>query len=97
VVTRDANESGDLLREINAHNQSGSVTRLWFDNGAVHLAIDVLPDNLMGLAQRLRLLANEAGRLRGVLDPFAAESALPPKRRTRRRTTKPKVQPEVWD
>lgn len=97
VVTRDANESADLLREINAHNQSGSVTRLWFDNRAVHLAIDVLPDNLLGLAQRLRLLSNEAKRLRGVLEPFAAETSLPPRRRTGRRTSKPKVQPEVWD
>ena len=97
VVTRDANESADLLREINAHNQSGSVTRLWFDNGAVHLAIDLLADNLAGLAQRLRLLSNEAGRLRGVLEPFAAEASLPPKRRTRRRPLAPKVQPEVWD
>jgi hypothetical protein len=97
VVTRDANESADLLREINAHNQSGSVTRLWFDNRAVHLAIDVLPDNLVGLAQRLRLLSNEAKRLRGVLEPFAAETSLPPRRRTRRGTTTPKVQPEVWD
>ena len=97
VVTRDANESSELLREINAHNQGGSVTRLWFENGAVHLAIDVLPDNLVGLAQRLRMLSCEAGRLRGVLEPFAAEAPLPPKRRARRRTSTPKAQPEVWD
>jgi hypothetical protein len=70
---------------------------LWFDNRAVHLAIDVLPDNLMGLAQRLRLLSNEAKRLRGVLEPFAADTSLPPRRRTRRGTNTPKVQPEVWD
>lgn len=97
AVTRDANESAELLREINAHNQSGTVTRLWFDKGVVHLAIDILSDNLLGLAQRLRLLSTEAGRLRGVLEPFAAEAALPPQRRSRRRTVKPKVQPEVWD
>lgn len=97
VVTRDANESAELLREINVHNQTGSITRMWFDNGAVHLAIDVLPDHLIGLAQHLRLLSAEASRLRGVLEPFAAESALPPKRRARRRTAKPKTQPEVWD
>lgn len=97
VITRGAHESAELLRELNAHNQTGSITRLWFDNGAVHLAIDVLPDNLAGLAQYLRLLSKEASRLHGVLEPFAAEVALPPKRRTRRRTTKVKVQPEVWD
>ncbi|MGA1110655.1 MAG: hypothetical protein ACO3VO_03565 [Ilumatobacteraceae bacterium] len=97
VVTRNANESSELLREINAHNQNGLITRLWFDRGSVHLAIDVLPDNLVGLAQRIRMLATEAGRLRGVLDPFAAESSMPPTPRARRRQTKPKVQPEVWD
>jgi len=97
VVVSDANESAELLREINAHNQSGSVTRLWFENSAVHLAIDTLPDNLMGLAQHLRMLSNVAGRLHGVLEPFAAELALPPKRRTRRRSATPREQPEVWD
>ncbi len=94
VVTRDANESAELLREINEHNQAGSITRLWFANDAVHLAVDLPPDNLMVLAARLRHLANEAKRLQGVLEPFAAEAALAPRRR--RASPRAKRQPEIW-
>jgi hypothetical protein len=49
------------------------------------------------LAHRLRHLAREAGRLRGVLEPFAAEDALPRRRTRRRRASTVERQPEVWD
>ena len=98
IVTRNANESSELLREINAHNNSGSLTRLWFANGSVSSAIEVVRDNLHTFPNRLRHLAKEGRRLKGVLEPFAAEAALPtPVTKRRRRRANPKVQPEVWD
>ena len=98
IITRDCNESAELLREINCHNQGGSVVRLWYADGAVTSAIDLFPDNLHSLANRLRHLVREAGRLRGVLEPFAAEDALPARRtRRRRRPSTVERQPEVWD
>jgi hypothetical protein len=96
VIVREANESPELLREINAHNQAGSLTRLWHENGKVLLGIDLLADNLSVLTSRLRHLARVAKDMSGMLEPFAAEAALPPKRRFRRKKT-PTVQPEVWD
>jgi hypothetical protein len=96
VIVREANESPELLREINAHNKAGSLTRLWHENDKVLLGIDLLPDNLSVLTSRLRHLARVAKDLSGMLEPFAAEAALPPKRRIRRKKTST-VQPEVWD
>jgi len=96
VIVREANESPELLREINAHNKAGSLTRLWHENGKVLLGIDLLPDNLSVLSARLRHLARVAKDLSGMLEPFAAEAALPPKRRVRRKK-KTETQPEVWD
>lgn len=97
IITRQANESSELLREINDHNKSGVLTRLWFADSAVHFAIDLMPDNLTVLASRLRHLVKEAKRLSGVLDPFAAEPALAPARpKRRRRTVRKEQQPEVW-
>jgi len=96
IIVRSANESAELLREINAHNRGRSVSRLWLENDKVFLGVEILPDNIGVLPARLRHLASEATRLSGVLDPFAAEPALPaPKRR--RRKTKTEKQPEVWD
>ena len=98
IIARDCNESAELLREINCHNQGGSVVRLWFADGAVTSAIDLFPDNLHSLANRLRHLVREAVRLKGVLEPFAAEDALPVRRtRRRRRSSTADRQPEVWD
>lgn len=96
VVVQEANESAELLREINAHNRSSSVTRCWFDSGNVQLGLELLPDNLHVLASRLRHLVTDAGRLRGLLEPFAAEAPLPPPKR-RRRSPKPAQRPEIWD
>ncbi|MFM7390842.1 MAG: hypothetical protein ACKO2R_00090 [Actinomycetota bacterium] len=96
IVVRDANESAELLREINAHNCSGSITRCWFDGGTVNLGLELLPDNLHVLPARLRQLDSDVRRMKGVLDPFAAKAALPPKKR-RHRKTKTEKQPEVWD
>jgi len=96
IIVRNANESAELLREINAHNRGRSVSRLWLENDKVFLGVEILPDNIGVLPARLRHLASEATRLSGVLDPFAAEPALPPKKR-RRRKTKTEKQPEVWD
>jgi len=95
IVVRDANESAELLREINAHNCSGSITRCWFDKGTVNLGLDLLPDNLHVLPARLRQLGSDAQRMKGVLDPFAAEAALPAPKRKRRKKN-PDTQPEVW-
>ncbi|MGA1331976.1 MAG: hypothetical protein ACO31D_02350 [Ilumatobacteraceae bacterium] len=98
IIARDCNESAELLREINCHNQGGSVVRLWYANSAVTSAIDLFPDSLHSLARRLRHLVREATRLRGVLEPFAAEDALPTRRtRRRRRSSTADRQPEVWD
>ena len=60
------------------------------------LGIDLLADNLSVVTSRLRHLARVAKDMSGMLEPFAAEAALPPKRRIRRKKT-PTVQPEVWD
>ena len=98
IIARDCNESSALLREINCHNQGGSVVRLWWADGSVNSAIDLFPDSLHSLANRLRHLVREAARLRGVLEPFAAEDALPARRtRRRRRSSTVERQPEVWD
>lgn len=100
VIVRDANESTDLLREINDHNKSGAVTRLWFADNAVHSAIDLLADNLSVFSHRIRHLVGEAQRLSGILEPFAAEPAISPPRRKRRRTVRTdrtNPQPQVWD
>lgn len=95
IIVRNANESPELLRELNAHNRAGSVSRLWLENDKVLLGVDILPDNIGVLPARLRHLASEANRLSGMLDPFAAEPALPtPKRK--RREKKDDTQPEVW-
>jgi len=96
IIVRNANESAELLREINAHNRGRSVSRLWLENDKVFLGVEILPDNIGVLPARLRHVASEATRLSGILDPFAAEPALPPKKR-RRRKTKTEKQPEVWD
>lgn len=95
IVVRDANESADLLREINAYNCSGSITRGWFDEGKVYLGLDLLSDNLHVLAPRLRQLAADVTCWSGVLEPLAADEALPPRKRTRRSKTE-SSQPEVW-
>lgn len=96
VVVRHANESAELLREINAHNRVSSVTRCWFDSGNVHLGLELLPDSLHVLASRLRHLANDAKRLTGLLEPFAAETPIAtPKRR--RRSKKSEQRSETWD
>lgn len=96
IIVRNANESAELLREINAHNRGRSVSRLWLENDKVFLGVEILPDNIGVLPARLRHVASEATRLSGILDPFAAEPALPPKKR-RRRKTKTEKQTEVWD
>lgn len=98
MVMQGANESGELLREINAHNHGGSVTRLWFDNGNVHLGLDLLPDNLFMLSGRLRNLTEDAGRVRGILEPFAAEAALPARPQSdSRRPVAGTSTPRIWD
>lgn len=95
VVTEHANESPELLREINDHNKSGAIARMWFDAGNVYCGLDMQSESLQPFPERLRHLATEAKRLRGLLEPFAAEAAMAPKRR--RRTKLAKRQPEVWD
>ncbi|MFM7047292.1 MAG: hypothetical protein ACKOXX_05285 [Actinomycetota bacterium] len=95
IIVRNANESAELLREINAHNRAGSVSRLWLENDKVLLGIEVLPDNVGVLPARLRQLSDEATRLTGVLEPFAAEAALPARKRKRRKKPTDQ-QPEVW-
>jgi len=97
VIARDANESTDLLREINDHNKSGAVTRLWFADNAVHSAIDLLADNLSVFSSRIRHLVGEAQRLSGILEPFAAEPAISTPRRKRRRSVRTEPLPQVWD
>ncbi|MFM7392616.1 MAG: hypothetical protein ACKO2R_09225, partial [Actinomycetota bacterium] len=62
----------------------------------VNLGLELLPDNLHVLPARVRQLDSDVRRRKGVLDPFAAEAALPPKKR-RHRKTKTENQPEVWD
>lgn len=76
VLVHGANESAELLREINAHNRNTSITRCWFDSGNVRLGIELLPDNLHVLAPRLSHLVADARRLTGVLEPFAAEAPI---------------------
>jgi hypothetical protein len=83
VLEEDANESVALLREINAHNASGNLTRMWHDHATVMLGIDLTSENLGVFEERLNLVASEAKRLRGLLSPLAAESALPPRRKKR--------------
>jgi hypothetical protein len=87
VVTHDVNQSAALLQEINDHNKHGVLTRLWCADRAVHCAVEVAHDNLSTLVKSLRHLAGEAQRLRGVLEPLAAEAALP------RRTPAPRRAP----
>lgn len=95
IIVRNANESAELLRELNAHNRAGSVSRLWLEKDKVLLGVEILPDNIGVLPARLRHLASEANRLTGMLDPFAAEPALPAPKRKRRKK-KDDAQPEVW-
>lgn len=76
VLVQGANESAELLREINAHNRNASITRCWFDSGSVRLGVELLPDNLHVLASRLSHLVGDARRLTGVLEPFAAEEPI---------------------
>jgi hypothetical protein len=95
IIVRNANESAELLRELNAHNRAGSVSRLWLEKDKVLLGVEILPDNIGVLPARLRHLASEANRLTGMLDPFAAEPALPAPKRKRRKK-KDDTQPEVW-
>ncbi|NDG76620.1 MAG: hypothetical protein EBX51_02220 [Acidimicrobiia bacterium] len=78
-----ANESAELLREINAHNASSNMTRLWHSHATVMLGVDVTREHLSVVEERVTLVANEAKRLRGLLSPLAAEAALAPRRKKR--------------
>jgi len=83
VVEEQANESAELLREINAHNASSNMTRLWLSHATVMLGIDVTREHLSVVEDRVSLVASEAKRLRGLLSPLAAEAAIAPRRKKR--------------
>jgi hypothetical protein len=96
ILVEGANESAELLHEINAHNRNASGTRCWFDDGNVRLGLELLPDNLHVLASRLAHLVNDARRLTGVLEPFAAEAPIAVPRRDRQQSNQG-AHPEMWD
>jgi hypothetical protein len=83
VLEEQANESAELLREINAHNASSNMTRLWLSHATVMLGIDLTREHLSVVEDRVSLVAGEAKRLRGLLSPLAAEAAIAPRRKKR--------------
>jgi hypothetical protein len=73
IVLRDAEETQDLLAEINAFNRTLTTSRVWVDRGMVVVGSDVEMKtfNAAYFEHHFANVANDARRLAGILAPLA--------------------------